>query len=379
MQAKRQRDRARRSRDEIGKRNVAAHVSRKDVDGLSSLPELWRKYLLPCDQASALAPKLRTEQNMLLCGCELNEVRFRNLVDGEANKFFTERIALYKDGLKSAISRRQVTQLLHHFDNIYHDAYENIFQTHIQIGDSDALNAWALFAQERTQMLPRTCRQSTNDIVQCFVHARQVQAMFADVFQTIATRSGNKFTRAPMKSVFRALEKSAFRVEPGTRFGADNICDVIRGAIECDNLTQVLSVAEAIFQHPNFVVRRLKDRFTNPTSARWRDVMINGYFASDPNQHVVELQIHHSKLLLVRDNLGGHYVYARCRYNFCGHRCAEVSICNSGLNPNADSPDACADRFSRQQRQSNARTRMFVSVMCKCSWIDGKPHYAILD
>ena len=286
------------------------------MDGLSSLPELWRNNLLPCNQASALAAKLRSQQNMLLCGCELDETRFRDLVDGDAKIFFNERIDLYKDGLKAATSRQQVTQLLHHFDSIYHDAYENIFQTHIHIGDSDALTAWALFAHERVQMLPRTCKQSTDDIVECFVHAQQVQAMFTDIFQTIAKRCKTKLTRVPMKSVFRALEKCAFRVQPETRFRADNICDVVRGAIECDNLAQVLAVTEAVFQHPNFVVRRLKDRFTSPTSARWRDVMINGYFVSDPNQHVVELQIHHSKLLLVRDNLGGHYVYARCRCDY---------------------------------------------------------------
>ena len=102
--------------------------------------------------------------------------------------------------------------------------------------------------------------------------------MYTQTFKAIAERTGTTFTSAPMKTVFRALEKCAFRAKAHTRFLADCICDVVRGAIECHTLDQVLAVAKAIVEHQDFVVCRLKDRFTNPTSASWRDVMLNGYF-----------------------------------------------------------------------------------------------------
>ena len=265
----------------IGTKNVYACLSKKDVGELSALPMLWRTHILPKDNAQVLAKKLRAEQDTLLCGCQLDEKRFRQLIDGEAKTFFTDRIGMYARGLESQIARRQVRGLLHHFDHMFKDAYENIFDTHLNIGDTDALRAWAAFAKAKNAALKvsnMSCTQSTKDLVQCFCHARQVQAMYTTTFRDIAERTGTKYTSAPMKTLFRALEKCAFRAKADTRFLADCICDITRGAIECDTLEQVLTVARAIFDHPDFVVCRLKDRFTNPTSASWRDVMLNGYF-----------------------------------------------------------------------------------------------------
>ena len=75
---------------------------------------------------------------------------------------------------------------------------------------------------------------------------------------------------------------------------------------------QILEVAKAICDRSDFVVCRLKDRFKHPTSAMWRDVMINGFFKHGA-RHMVEVQLHHNSMLFVRGNLGGHYIYARFR------------------------------------------------------------------
>ena len=62
-------------------------------------------------------------------------------------------------------------------------------------------------------------------------------------------------------------------------------------------------------------MKRVKDRFTpgNETTGGWRDALINGYFRSDRNMHVVEIQIHHKALLTVRKDLGGHFMYSKFR------------------------------------------------------------------
>ena len=50
------------------------------------------------------------------------------------------------------------------------------------------------------------------------------------------------------------------------------------------------------------------------TPAGWRDVVINGILEDDyENMHVVEIQLHYEPFVLVRENLGGHFIYAKQR------------------------------------------------------------------
>jgi hypothetical protein len=60
-----------------------------------------------------------------------------------------------------------------------------------------------------------------------------------------------------------------------------------------------------------FEVLLLKDRFTkdNHTSSGWADALLNGRFPG-LNTHVVEIQLHHDKLVSIREDMGGHYLYS---------------------------------------------------------------------
>ena len=61
---------------------------------------------------------------------------------------------------------------------------------------------------------------------------------------------------------------------------------------------------------------RMKDRFSpgRETGGGWRDAMFNAYFVdNDENKHIFEVQLHHKQLLLVRQKLGGHVIYAKYR------------------------------------------------------------------
>ena len=60
-----------------------------------------------------------------------------------------------------------------------------------------------------------------------------------------------------------------------------------------------------------FEVLLLKDRFTkdNRTSSGWADALLNGRFLGQ-NTHVVEIQLHHDKLVSIREDMGGHYLYS---------------------------------------------------------------------
>ena len=63
---------------------------------------------------------------------------------------------------------------------------------------------------------------------------------------------------------------------------------------------------------------RIKDRFTAPTAGGWADVLVNFVFENDAakQKHVVELQLQHENLLLVRKEGGGHKDYNEFRSAF---------------------------------------------------------------
>ena len=54
---------------------------------------------------------------------------------------------------------------------------------------------------------------------------------------------------------------------------------------------------------------RAKSRFARPTSGGWGDIMVNFYFADDPNAHICELQLVHGQLYNVRKKMGAHETY----------------------------------------------------------------------
>jgi hypothetical protein len=71
--------------------------------------------------------------------------------------------------------------------------------------------------------------------------------------------------------------------------------------------------AEMICNSKEFEALRVNDRLlSNGTSSGWRDGMINGKFKGKAT-HVVEIQLHHDKLVSIREDLGGHYMYSMFR------------------------------------------------------------------
>jgi hypothetical protein len=62
-------------------------------------------------------------------------------------------------------------------------------------------------------------------------------------------------------------------------------------------------------------VARVKDRANRLTSMKWMDIMVNVFvtMVDGVHEHVCEIQIVHSKMLLARTSLGGHKPYAQLR------------------------------------------------------------------
>jgi len=87
------------------------------------------------------------------------------------------------------------------------------------------------------------------------------------------------------------------------------------GDVDAGVLRGVRTLCESTW----FEVLRVKDRFNNPTSACWRDVLINGRMVSRNGMiqsHIVEVQFHQKDLREERMMVGGHFIYERHRALF---------------------------------------------------------------
>ena len=62
----------------------------------------------------------------------------------------------------------------------------------------------------------------------------------------------------------------------------------------------------------------MKDRFNEPTSAGWTDMMVNLYLNADPGQHLCEVQLIHFKMLSHRTTQEGHGAYNAFRVDSRG-------------------------------------------------------------
>merc|ERR1711920_297913 len=61
----------------------------------------------------------------------------------------------------------------------------------------------------------------------------------------------------------------------------------------------------------------IKDRFSTPTSGGWADAMVNFCFVhGDDSQHVMELQLQHAQMLVVRKEGKAHDRYNSFRSTF---------------------------------------------------------------
>jgi len=58
---------------------------------------------------------------------------------------------------------------------------------------------------------------------------------------------------------------------------------------------------------------RVKNRFKQPTPSGWADILINFSFASDPDQHICEIQLVHTGMLTARKHCNAHTAYAKFR------------------------------------------------------------------
>lgn len=331
------------TKDDVSSALFERILSEPDVCNLDQVDQCWKR---------ALIPKESEEGKVLFSLCEAFQRQFADnktlsrssrseffSLEDKLMNFFERRIAMFERVLKKEAAAKQLRAVVAHTDTFYRTLYDQAFKTQIEWGDADALKRWTDWVESSINRFETSSPasssssaslnspvQSSNTLIRCFEDAASLTT-YDDFFAEIAEKTGGIFCKAPMKSLFRAFEKTAMRPS-AKRYKCDNVYDIVRGNLIYNKMSDVLVAVQTICSSPAFVVRRLKDRFTpgKETSGGWRDALVNGYFKDDRNMHTVEIQIHHRTLLTVRKDLGGHHMYAKFRAVFEALETSGVSV-----------------------------------------------------
>ena len=115
-------------------------------------------------------------------------------------------------------------------------------------------------------------RQATSDLEELYLACHRVLPQFHEFMQQVICESNALDGSGPakLKSMYRAMEKIAFR-DDGRQWSADNVLDIVRGGLIFSDMQGLQAGLEAVKGYKGLTIRRVKDRFTNPTSGGWRD------------------------------------------------------------------------------------------------------------
>jgi hypothetical protein len=156
--------------------------------------------------------------------------------------------------------------------------------------------------------------QRTADILVIYETAGTALPLFEAVLQEIERGVACETRPAPLKKIFRVLQKQATRFDGAPSLDCRRACDIVRGSVVCpgmDGLLGALRMLVRMHRAGAIAIVRVKDRFSHPTPAGWADAMIN--FVCRGSDHVCELQLIQGDMLKARKEFGGHQAYAATR------------------------------------------------------------------
>eukprot|EP00729_Bicosta_minor_P002571 gene2571-2804_t len=147
----------------------------------------------------------------------------------------------------------------------------------------------------------------------------------------IFTEYDNTVKKLVLKNEARVLVKTGLQPdEEGANFNCEYCCDIVRAGLAFVSVADIKCTLEMILACDATIeseldrellgdlsrsirITRIKNRFANPTSGGWGDVMVNFYFEKDPQKHIVELQLMHDRMMTVRKKQGAHAAYNQAR------------------------------------------------------------------
>jgi hypothetical protein len=233
-----------------------------------------------------------------------------------------ERIQTTAKPYTSPTEVKRLLAVIEAGNELYFGMYNNILTKQVRnnVGYKDFCTALNRIEQDRSNF-----PQRTGDLAAIYSAAREAHPLFVEVLEKVEQQaagdsiSGVEMRAAPLKHVFRVLQKHATRIDGGKPTDFETACDIVRGSIICESMGDLLAVLKLLLQFKQdgqIKIVRVKNRFDNPTAAGWADAMINFICLSGSAAaagHVCELQLTHATMLKARKDFGGHNAYAAFR------------------------------------------------------------------
>eukprot|EP00746_Dinoflagellata_sp_MGD_P065188 gnl/MRDRNA2_/MRDRNA2_27168_c0_seq1.p1 gnl/MRDRNA2_/MRDRNA2_27168_c0~~gnl/MRDRNA2_/MRDRNA2_27168_c0_seq1.p1 ORF type:complete len:1601 (-),score=340.16 gnl/MRDRNA2_/MRDRNA2_27168_c0_seq1:335-4735(-) len=122
---------------------------------------------------------------------------------------------------------------------------------------------------------------------------------------------GIEFNAAPIKGLRRLMEKFVLR-------DGEVIWDCARAMFLCKSCKGIIKVLEFLIDKADkgaIQITAVNDRFSKPTSGGWSDIVVYFYMNDeDCKGLVVEVQLVHIQLYIVREDFGAHEAYEKDRF-----------------------------------------------------------------
>ena len=132
--------------------------------------------------------------------------------------------------LKAAQDLTTLKQVREQLETEYVETYTAVSKL-ISKKDEAWSSLIALGQEMEAQNVPTFC-QSRNGMVPMYLDAVGIKSTFDQIFGEVASSTNGTFTSAPLKRIFRALEKTVMKPSNDPTLNrADNVCDVVRGMI----------------------------------------------------------------------------------------------------------------------------------------------------
>ena len=143
-----------------------------------------------------------------------NSKSFNKMMTDDFKPFWCGIINMYENTLSSPEALMQVRKLLSSLAELYVTAYDGIFQTQVEHGDPEGLQAFNEKMQEMYKRSPNLMTggegfgQETFDIQTLYAHTTAVSPDYTRLCMDIVLKTNGEFAPVPLKHLFRAIEKT---------------------------------------------------------------------------------------------------------------------------------------------------------------------------
>lgn len=156
--------------------------------------------------------------------------------------------------------------------------------------------------------------RSLTDPIEVFTVAVIAQEYLCSYTAELAQATDGATSKSAVKHLFRILEKQGF--DQGRALGgpAPAPWDAARALVCYGGMSALVLGLERLqndHREGRITVLRAKERFSSPTSAGWSDILVN--LCLPQVDFPCEIQMVHSKMMLIRHDMGAHGEYAKFR------------------------------------------------------------------